>query len=90
VPDDETFGQRLRRLRTEQRIGSNALAKAVGVSGPAIRMMETGVTKQARLDIAILLAEALGVTPRYLAFGGPSFRGSARTPRREPRSPVPA
>jgi transcriptional regulator with XRE-family HTH domain len=65
----ETFGQRLRRLRTEQRIGSNALAKAVGVSGPAIRMMETGVTKQARLDVAILLAEALGVTPRYLAFG---------------------
>lgn len=65
----ETFGQRLRRLRTEQRIGSNALAKAVGVSGPAIRMMETGVTKQARLDIAILIAEALGVTPRYLTFG---------------------
>lgn len=66
---DETFGQRLRRLRTEQRVSTNALAKAVGVSGPAIRMMESGVTKQARLDIAIFIAEALGVTPRYLAFG---------------------
>ncbi len=72
----EAFGQRLRRLRTEQRVSSDALAKAVGVSGPAIRMMESGVTKQARLDIAILIAEALGVTPRYLAFGdgGPVAR----------------
>lgn len=67
---DETFGQRLRRLRTEQRVSTNALAKAAGISGPAIRIMESGVTKQARLDIAILIAEALGVTPRYLAFGG--------------------
>lgn len=65
----ETFGQRLRRIRTEQRVGSEALAKAVGISGAAIRRMETGATKQARLDVAILLAEALGVTPRYLTFG---------------------
>ncbi len=63
------FGKRLRRLRMERGVSSNALAKAVGVTGPAIRLMESGVTKQARLDVGVLIAYALDVTPLYLVFG---------------------
>jgi hypothetical protein len=45
-------------------------------------MMETGITRQTRLDVAILLAEALDVSPRYLAFGngGPVVRKLGKAP----------
>jgi transcriptional regulator with XRE-family HTH domain len=65
----ESFGQRLRRIRNGRGVSGEALAAAVGVSGSAIRLMETGGTRQARLDVGVLIAYALDVTPLYLVFG---------------------
>jgi transcriptional regulator with XRE-family HTH domain len=65
----EPFRVRLRRLREVRNITPNTLASLVGVTEGAIRQMESGQTHAASLRVGVRLAEALGVTPAYLAFG---------------------
>jgi transcriptional regulator with XRE-family HTH domain len=65
----ESFGERLRALRTRRRMTPSALAHAVGVTEGAIRQMESGQTKSASLLVGIKLAGVLGVTVTYLATG---------------------
>lgn len=65
----ETFGERLKRLRTERNLSPGALSMKVGVTEGAIRQMESGQTKSASFQVGVLLADELGVTPRYLALG---------------------
>jgi transcriptional regulator with XRE-family HTH domain len=65
----ESFGERLRRLPTARDLNTSELAHMVGVTGGAIRQMESGQTKSASLLIGIRLADALDVDVRYLAVG---------------------
>ncbi|MDQ6943091.1 MAG: helix-turn-helix domain-containing protein [Candidatus Eremiobacteraeota bacterium] len=65
----ESFRVRLRRLREARNVTPNTLASLVGVTEGAIRQMESGQTHAASLRVGVRLAEALGVTPAYLAFG---------------------
>lgn len=74
----QTFGERLRALRTRRRMTPSALAHAVGVTEGAIRQMESGQTKTASFVVGLKLARVLGVTAWYLATGddAPSETGS--------------
>jgi len=65
----ETFGERLRSLRTKQKLTPSALAHAVGVTEGAIRQMESGQTKSASFLVGLKLAHFLGVTAWFLATG---------------------
>jgi transcriptional regulator with XRE-family HTH domain len=65
----DSFGDRLRSLRTRRRLSPSALAHAVGVTEGAIRQMESGQTKSASFLIGLKLANALGVTAWFLATG---------------------
>jgi transcriptional regulator with XRE-family HTH domain len=65
----ETFGERLRALRTRRRLTPSALAHAVGVTEGAIRQMESGQTKTPSFMVALKLAHVLGVTPTFLGTG---------------------
>lgn len=65
----ETFGERLRRLRTERGLRPGELAYKAGITEGAIRQMESGQTKTASLPVGIRMAEILGVNARYLALG---------------------
>jgi transcriptional regulator with XRE-family HTH domain len=65
----ETFGERLRALRTRRHLTPSSLAHAVGVTEGAIRQMESGQTKSASFLVGLKLANVLGVTAWYLASG---------------------
>lgn len=70
----ETIGMRLRRLRVAHGLSAAALARTVNVTEAAIRAIETGDSKSPSFPVGVRLAEALGVTARYLAFGdGPDL-----------------
>ena len=68
-PTFEPFKVRLRRLREAKHLTCSTLALYAGVTEGAIRQMESGQTKHASLLTGVRIAEALGVTPAYLAFG---------------------
>jgi transcriptional regulator with XRE-family HTH domain len=65
----ETFGERLRALRTRRHLTPSSLAHAVGVTEGAIRQMESGQTKSASFLVGLKLANVLGVTAWHLATG---------------------
>jgi transcriptional regulator with XRE-family HTH domain len=72
----ETFGVRLRRLRTERGLKIAGLARGVFVTEAAIRNLETGESKGPSFAVGVRLADALGVDVHYLAFGeGTSLAG---------------
>jgi DNA-binding XRE family transcriptional regulator len=64
----ETMGQRLKRLRTAQRLTWKELAAKVGSSHVSIWNWETGRKKPSRESLA-RLAEAFHVSVDYLEFG---------------------
>ncbi|MDP9150990.1 MAG: helix-turn-helix domain-containing protein, partial [Myxococcota bacterium] len=66
---DETIGARVRRLRLARGLSAVGLSREVSVTEAAIRAIETGDSKSPSFVVGVLLAETLGVTPRYLAFG---------------------
>jgi transcriptional regulator with XRE-family HTH domain len=65
----ESFGERLRRLRTARAVSCAQLAQRVGVTEGAIRQMESGQTKMASFVIGLRLAKELGTDAWYLANG---------------------
>jgi transcriptional regulator with XRE-family HTH domain len=65
----ETFGERLRSLRTRRHLTPSALAHAVGVTEGAIRQMESGQTKSASFLVGLKLSHVFGVSPWFLATG---------------------
>ena len=65
----ESFGERLRRLRTARTVSCAQLAQRVGVTEGAIRQMESGQTKMASFVIGLRLAKELGTDAWYLANG---------------------
>jgi len=66
---DETFAERLRRLREQRGLTVGTLALRAGLTEAAIRKMEYGDTKGHGFVNGLRIAEALGVDPWELAFG---------------------
>ncbi len=69
MPDAETFGARLKRLRKTRGIRVTDVAAVAGITEGAIRQMEAGQTKGASLVVGLRLAKLLSVSPDYLATG---------------------
>lgn len=65
----DTYGERLRSLRTRRHFTPSALAHAVGITEGAIRQMESGQTKNASFLVGLKLSHVLGVSPWFLATG---------------------
>jgi transcriptional regulator with XRE-family HTH domain len=66
---EESFGERLRRLRLARGLRVLDVAYAAGITEGAIRQMESGQTKGASLIVGLRLSKMLGVSPEYLASG---------------------
>jgi DNA-binding XRE family transcriptional regulator len=64
----ETFGERLRRLRTERGLTKDQLAAASGISVPAIKQIQVRQVAASAYTVA-QLADALGVSMDYLFLG---------------------
>lgn len=59
------FGESLKELRTDKKIGQTTLAKAIGVSSGIISLWENGL-REPSLSNLIALADYFGVTLDYL------------------------
>jgi transcriptional regulator with XRE-family HTH domain len=75
----ETFGDRLTRLRLECGLSVAELARAVKSSEAAIRHLQSGESKGPYLSVGVRIANALGVSPSYLAFGIDGHAGEAES-----------
>jgi transcriptional regulator with XRE-family HTH domain len=83
---EETFAERLRRLRELRGLTVGRLALRTGLTEAAIRKMEYGDTKGRGFINGLKIAEALGVDPGELAFGKKGKRsGSASDKSTEAR-----
>lgn len=67
---DESFGERVKRLRVKAGLSPQQFADKVGVSRPTIVMWENGQSFSAEAKNLVRAAEVLGVDPKYLQFGG--------------------
>lgn len=63
------LGRRLRSYRRICGLTASELAAKSGVSENAIRKIESGHSKQPSFATGVRIAEALGISPRTLAFG---------------------
>jgi transcriptional regulator with XRE-family HTH domain len=73
-------GVRIAKLRAEKGQTLATVAKAIGVSGPAVQQWESGISKNIKLANLIRLAEHFGVSIRWLVSGeGPMQPDEAGT-----------
>ncbi len=63
-----TIGERLRRARKARTVTQVELAERTGVAHSTVVRIERGQTKP-RIETVWAFAEALGVDPKWLAFG---------------------
>jgi transcriptional regulator with XRE-family HTH domain len=77
---DETFGQRVKRLRLAAGLSQSGLARAVGIPVDTVQNWETGRRAGPRLETAVTVAAALGVTLDELA--GPPPKKKPRKKRK--------
>ena len=71
-----TIGQRVRALRTARGISQARLAKLVGISQPALSMIERGDTATLRADTLDGLCRALGATTDMILRGTGNHAGN--------------
>lgn len=64
-----TLGQRIKSRRKELGLTLDQLAALAGTKKQTINHYETGFSKAIRMDLLFRLADALRVSPRYLATG---------------------
>lgn len=75
----ESFGGRVYRARLAlgarrgQPVTQTELGRTLGVSGVTVGAWESGTSEPANLAALERLADALGVSPSWLAFGGESY-----------------
>lgn len=65
----ETYGDRLKKARTEKGLSRPQLAKLCGISVKTIQNYETGFRQPNRIDTSQKFAEVLDVTVDYLING---------------------
>ena len=82
---DETFGERLARLRTAAGINQGVFAACVGVGQSQISMLEQGQREgmQVRSGTLLAMAEMLGVSMEFLLTGQARTRGHRSRARQE-------
>lgn len=69
-PEGDTFHARLRSAMTWRRVSAVRLARAAKIERPSLLRLLRGVSKTGpRLTTIETLAECLGVSPAWLAFG---------------------
>jgi len=61
---------RLKKFRIEKGLSQLGLARAAGVSQPAIYLIESGMVKRPRIETILRLARALGMDPADLVESG--------------------
>lgn len=64
-----TIGERIREARNRAGVTQPVLAEMVGVSASAVSQWESGSTKGLKPDNLFRVADALRVSPRWLAVG---------------------
>ncbi len=72
--DGLVLKDRIRQLRKDRGLSQVQLAKAAGVTQPAIAMIELGETQSLRGDTLMRLSAALGEDPEYLRTGKRQLR----------------
>ena len=75
-----SFGQRVKTLREQKGWNQKALAKAGGMTQPAVSRIESGGVNQPRLAVLNRLAQALGVAVDYLVGTSDQPGGGALPP----------
>lgn len=68
-----TIGSRVKLLREGRRLTQTALAKAVGISQPALSMIENGVTESLSGEVLAGLCRELTTTPDFVLYGSGSL-----------------
>jgi transcriptional regulator with XRE-family HTH domain len=66
---EQTFAERLKALRAKADFSVSDLARVVRVSEGAIRLLESGRSKDPRFSVGVRLARVLGVSASYLLDG---------------------
>lgn len=64
------IGERIAEARKASKLSQEALGAKVGLTKSAISQIENGSTKNPRPENVFNIADALGVDPRQLVFGG--------------------
>ena len=64
----DTIGERLRRARKDRKVTQVELAGRTGVAHSTVVRIERGQTRP-RIETIYAFAEALGVDPKWIAFG---------------------
>lgn len=72
--DAQAFGARLRSCRKSRRLSQAAVAKAGGISRPAISQWENGETEKVDAEALCKIADFLDTTADYLLFGKPTAK----------------
>jgi transcriptional regulator with XRE-family HTH domain len=74
------MGARLQAIRVERGVTKAGLGRLAGITAPSITQIENG--GQSGVEVIEALAQALGVSPGWLAFGvGPQVLPSRRRSR---------
>ncbi len=76
----ETFGERLRRLRTQRELSLDALAAKTGVSKAYLWRLETNPAVNPSIDVAQKLADGLGVAIADLLVAPGLMEGGVEIP----------
>jgi transcriptional regulator with XRE-family HTH domain len=86
----EGFAERLRSARTAAGLSIRALAEKAGITHQSVVAYEAGKGGGARLDIASALAEAVGVSASWLAYGrGPQHPSTGAAMHAKPSETEP-
>lgn len=64
-----TFGSRLRSAREETGVSARALSNACGVSPSVVSFLERGLIRVPNANLALKLAQVLGVSVEWLVTG---------------------
>lgn len=78
VQNQETMGQRIKRLREARGLSQQQLANLVGVTPSAVSQWETDQVRSIKPPHFLALADALSTDPWFLVFG------PQRAPKGEP------
>lgn len=69
MPDAETMGQRIKRLREAKDLSQSELARRLGITRASVHQWENDTSPNIRPTNLLALAEILGTDVYYLVFG---------------------
>ncbi len=69
LPDMDSMGDRIRRMREQKGWSMDQLARLIGTTKGAVHQWETGLTVNIRPENLLRLCEEFGTDPWYVVFG---------------------